>query len=161
MYSYRSLQPSDLETLCSFPQNEEELYFMFPNAVYPLTPKQITKAVKNRLEPTIILHNDEAVSYANFYDHDDGSCWLGNVIVSPGYRGKGASQFLIETMESIAIQKLNVKRLKLVCHNTNTRGILFYKKHGFKPFDISLRLKPSGGYIAGIHMEKILLHYPI
>jgi len=156
MYTYRSLQLSDIETLCSFPQNEEELYFMFPKAVYPLTPEQITEAVKNRLEPTIILHNNEVVSYANFYDHDGGSCWLGNVIVSPGYRGKGASQYLIGTMESIAIQKLNVKRLKLVCHNTNTRGILFYKKHGFKPFDISLRLKPSGEYIAGIHMEKVL-----
>lgn len=68
MYTYRSLHQSDLETLCSFPQNEEELYFMFPKAVYPLTPEQITEAVKNRLEPTIILHNNEVVSYANFYD---------------------------------------------------------------------------------------------
>lgn len=123
---------------------------------FPLSTEQITEAVKYRLEPTIFLHNNEVVSYANFYDHDGGSCWLGNVIVSPGYRGKGASQYLIRTMESIAAQKLNVKRLKLVCHNTNTRGILFYKKHGFIPFDISLRLKPSGEYIAGIHMEKIL-----
>ena len=34
--------------------------------------------------------------------------------------------------------------------------INMYTYHGFRPFDISLRLKPSGEYIAGIHMEKIL-----
>lgn len=156
MYSYRSLQLGDLETLCSFPQNEEELYFMFPKAVYPLTPDQIDEVVRNRLEPTVILCNQEVVSYANFYNHDGESCWLGNVIVSPDYRGKGASQYLIGIMENIGREKLKVQKLKLVCHNPNTRGILFYIKHGFKPYDISLRVKPSGEYIAGLHMEKIL-----
>lgn len=156
MYRYRPLQLIDLETLCSFPQNKEELYFMFPKAEYPLTPDQIREVVKHRLEPTVILFNQEVVSYANLYDHDGESCWLGNVIVSSDYRGKGVSQYLIGIMETIAKQKLKVKKLKLVCHNTNTRGILFYKKHGFKPFDISTRVKPSGEYIAGIHMEKTL-----
>ncbi|GGG22174.1 GNAT family N-acetyltransferase [Paenibacillus abyssi] len=156
MYNYRSLQKNDLETICSFPKSEEELYYMFPKATYPLTPKQIEEAVKSRLEPTVVLFNNEVVSYANFYDHDGESCWLGNVIVSQDYRGKVVSQFLIETMESIAKQNMNVNKLKLVCHNTNTRAILFYKKHGFRPFDISIRVKPSGEFIAGIHMEKIL-----
>jgi len=156
MYTHRSLQLGDYETLCSLPQNENELFFMFPKAVYPLTPDQIEEAVRNRLEPTVILHNNTIAAYANLYNYDGESCWLGNVIVAPGYRGKGASQYLIETMESIAKQKLNVKRLRLVCHNTNTRGLLFYRKQGYKPFDISLRRKPSGEYIAGIYMEKIL-----
>ncbi|MCU6795113.1 GNAT family N-acetyltransferase [Paenibacillus sp. WQ 127069] len=156
MFSHRPLQENDLDAICSLPQNEEELYFMFPKAVYPLTPEQIVEAVKNRLEPTVILCDHIVVSYANFYDNDCESCWLGNVIVSSDYRGKGVSQFLIDTMESIAKQNLKVKKLKLVCHNTNTRGILFYKKYGFKPFDISVRVKPSGEFIAGIHMEKKL-----
>jgi ribosomal protein S18 acetylase RimI-like enzyme len=76
--------------------------------------------------------------------------------VSPDYRGKGASHYLIGIMENIGRNKLKVKKIKLVCHNTNTRGILFYRKHGFKPYDISLRVKPTGEYIAGIHMEKSL-----
>jgi len=122
MYQYRPLQSSDLETLCTFPQNEEELFFMFPKAKYPLTPDQIWEVARNRLEPTVILIDQEIVSYANFYDHDGEFCWLGNVIVSPDYRGKGVSQYLIGVMETIAKQKLKVKKLNLVCHNTNTKG---------------------------------------
>ncbi|WP_081417548.1 GNAT family N-acetyltransferase [Paenibacillus sp. Soil522] len=74
------------------------------------------------MEPTVILCNQEVVAYANFYDHDGDSCWLGNVIVPPDYQGKGASQYLIRVMEIIGREKLKVQRLKLVCHNTNTRG---------------------------------------
>lgn len=50
MYIYRPLLLSDLEILCSFPQNEEELYFIFPKAVYPFTPDQIEEVVKNTLK---------------------------------------------------------------------------------------------------------------
>ncbi len=156
MYTYRALLPGDLESICTFPQNEEELYYMYPKAIYPLTPGQIEEAVKNRLKPTVILHNQEVVAYANLYDLDSHSCWLGNVIVSPEYRGKGVAQYLIEVMSRIAKEEFKVRKLKLVCHNTNTRGILFYTKYGFKPYEISLRQKPSGEYIAGIHMEKEL-----
>jgi len=46
MYTYRPLQSSDLETLCSFPQNEQELYFMFPRAEFPLTADQIREVAR-------------------------------------------------------------------------------------------------------------------
>jgi len=156
MYTHRRLQPGDLASVCSLPRNEEELYYMFPKATYPLTPEQIEEALKSRLEPTVVLHGDAVVAYANLYGHDGESCWLGNFIVAQDYRGRGASRYLIETMEAIAKHRLNVRRLRLVCHNTNTRGMLFYHKMGYKPFDISLRTRPSGEYIAGIHMEKLL-----
>ena len=156
LYTHRGLQPGDLETLCGLPQNEDELYFMFPRAVYPLTPEQLGEAARQRLEPTVVLHEGRVAAYANFYEFDGETCWLGNVIVAPEERGKGAARYLIETMESIAKHKLNARRIRLVCHNTNTRGLLFYSKMGYKPYDISLRNKPSGEYIAGIHMEKPL-----
>jgi|HigsolmetaGSP11D_1036233.scaffolds.fasta_scaffold00724_4 RimJ/RimL family protein N-acetyltransferase len=129
---------------------------MFPKAVYPLTPDQLEEAAKNRFKPTVILHRERVVAYANFYDVDDQSCWLGNVIVAPDYRGKGAATYLIEVMTNVAAEELNVRKMKLVCHNTNTRGLLFYAKHGFKPYDVSIRQKPSGELVAGILMEKDL-----
>lgn len=156
MYTYRSLQASDLSTISSFPQNEDELFYMYPSAAYPLTPEQISKNLPNRLEPTVITDGDSVACYANFYKDDSNDCWLGNVIVSPDYRGKGAAKFLIETMEMLAKEKLYVKKLNLLCHNTNTRGLLFYKKLGYKPFDISLRFRPSGEHLACVHMEKRL-----
>jgi len=129
---------------------------MFPKASYPLTPEQIEASLKDRLEPTVVLHGGEIAAYANLYGHDGDSCWLGNVIVAESHRGKGAARYLVETMEGLAKNRLGVRRLQLVCHNTNTRGILFYRKMGYRPFDISPRRKPSGEYIAGIHMEKLL-----
>ncbi len=156
MYFYRQLQSTDIEIICSLPNNEDELYFMFPKATYPLTIEQFKDVLKDRIAPTVILYEDKVVAYANFYNMVEDSCWLGNVIVSSHFRGKGVSQFLIEVMEKIANTEYGKTKLKLVCHNTNTRGILFYKKHGYIPFDISKRMKRSGEYVAGIHMEKKL-----
>lgn len=156
MYSYRALVPEDYEVVSSFPQNEQELYYMFPKATYPLTPSQVEEGVKNRLKPTVFLYNQEVVAYANIYDHVDDFCWLGNVIVSPNYRGKGVSQYLVEVMSDIAKEEIKVNKLKLVCHNTNTRAILLYTKLGFRPFDVTRIEKPSGEVIAGVRMEKVL-----
>jgi ribosomal protein S18 acetylase RimI-like enzyme len=150
------LQSGDYAAVCALPQNEEELYYMFPRATYPLTPEQVEASLENRLEPTVVLQNGQIVAYANLYGHDGESCWLGNVIVAADYRGKGAARYLLDTMESVARHKLNVNRLKLVCHNTNTRALLFYTKQGYKPYDVSLRMKPSGETLAGILMEKML-----
>ncbi|WP_338555815.1 GNAT family N-acetyltransferase [Paenibacillus sp. KS-LC4] len=156
MYTHRPLQSPDLPTICSFPQNEDELFYMFPSAAFPLTPEKILNNLPDRLEPTVITYGENVVCYANFYKDDNKECWLGNVIVSPDYRGKGAASFLIETMEMIAKEKLNVTKLNLLCHNTNTRGLLFYKKLGYKPFDISVRFRSSGEHVACVHMEKPL-----
>jgi len=156
MYTYRELQASDCETIAIFPQNEDELFFMFPSATYPLTAGQIVERVKDRLKATVVLDQSEVIAFANLYDYNGESCWLGNVIVAPIHRGMGASKYLVDTMSTIARKELNVRKLKLVCHNTNTRGLLFYTKLGFIPYEISSRQKPSGEFIAGIHMEKEL-----
>jgi len=159
-YSHRPLRREDLQAVCSLPQNAEELYYMYPKAVYPLTPEQLEEALRTRLEATVVLHGGTVVAYANLYTAGDDpggeSCWLGNVIVAASHRGKGAARYLVETMESIAKNRLNAKRLRLVCHNTNTRGLLFYHKLGYRPFGVSPRVRPSGEPIAGILMEKPL-----
>ncbi|MGM1045860.1 MAG: GNAT family N-acetyltransferase [Bacillota bacterium] len=154
MYTYRGVLRNDFEIIASFPQDENELFHMFPNAIYPLTPIQIEEGAKNRLKPTVVLLNQEIVAYANLYAHDGDSCWIGNVIVSPSYRGKGVAQHLIGVMEDIAMKELNVKNLKLSCHNTNIRGIFFYTKLGYKPYEISKIKKSTGEIIAGIRMIK-------
>ncbi|WP_235847542.1 GNAT family N-acetyltransferase [Paenibacillus tuaregi] len=142
MYSHRSLDHKDLETICSFPQTEEELSYVSPKFVYPLTPDQILNLLEGRFEPTVILDNrtNEVVAYANIYGYDaeEGCGWLGNVIVSPKYRGQGAARYLLDVMLDKAKNNLGCKMMQLACHNTNSRGLAFYTKYGFKPFDIEI-----------------------
>ncbi|MEY9092786.1 GNAT family N-acetyltransferase [Paenibacillus sp. RC84] len=96
-------------------------------------------------------------AYANLYDCvREKECWLGNVIVAPEYRGKGASSFLIRTMMDRAKRELGVPFLNLVCHNTNTPALLLYAKLGFCPFDVSEKTGPDGKRLAGIHMRASL-----
>lgn len=137
MYLHRKLETRDLEAICTFPQSEEELLFMSPRFVYPLTSDQIIGLAKDRFEPTVIIdkQTEKVVAYANIYKDEDGF-WLGNVVVSPEYRGQGASQYLIQVMMDKAKNLLKLEQLKLVCHNTNSRGLAFYSKLGFKPYDV-------------------------
>lgn len=158
MYVQRGLEISDLETISSFPQSQEELFFVSPRFIYPLTPDQILNLVKDRFEPTVVINkeSDEVVAYANIYKDEESSFFLGNVIVSPQFRGKGASQYLINVMLDKAKNNLKAERLKLACHNTNTRGLAFYSKQGFKPFDLKISTMEDKRVIT-IHMSKELI----
>ena len=153
--SYRVLQNDDLDTICKFPRNAEELFFMFPKAEYPLTVTQLEETLKNRFDPTVILYNEEIVGYANFYEVEENYyCSIGNVIIKPDYRNKGIGQYLINTMENIALQKYKVSEYRLSCFNTNTNGILLYSKLGYKPFDIEKWENKDGHPLALIRMKK-------
>lgn len=155
MYQCRPVLAEDYSLICSFPQNAEELFYMFPTAAYPLTVDQIERNSNSRLKPTVILnHSGQVTGYSNLYNYEEAErCWLGNVILSPKYRGTGLAEFLINNMIAIARNELEVKTLHLCCHSTNTRGLLFYSKLGFKPYDLTKITGNQGELIAGILMR--------
>ncbi|TXK83445.1 N-acetyltransferase [Paenibacillus sp. N3.4] len=154
MYSLRHVEAVDFPIICTFPQNEEELFYMFPKANFPLTPEQIENSLTTREKPTVVMDiNKIVVAYANFYGREEGvCCWLGNVVVATNYRGTGASEYLIRSMMNIAKNELNMPKLQLVCHHTNPRALFFYTKLGFKPFGIRKIQREDGEIIAGIEM---------
>ncbi|WP_160036845.1 GNAT family N-acetyltransferase [Paenibacillus sp. An7] len=160
MYIYRSLEEKDLSAISTFPQSKEELKYISPAFIYPLTPNQIVELSKDRLEPTVIIEQatDEVIAYANIYGYDlaKSICWLGNVIVSPKYRGQGASAYLLNVMFEKAKHHLGVKTMRLACHNTNSRGLVFYSKHGFKPYDLKIA-NIDDKRIISIHMSRELI----
>lgn len=43
-FTHRAVEPNDLEIISRFPQNENELYFMYPKAWFPLTVDQLLTA---------------------------------------------------------------------------------------------------------------------
>lgn len=140
MYTYRPLINEDLPAICSFPQTPEELLYISPRSKFPLTPDQILSLLENRYEPTVLIEKTtgQVVGYANFYEETGETLWLGNVIVAPSYRGRGAAQKLLQTMISISRDKYGRKQIHLSCHNTNSRGLAFYHKLGFVPFDVRI-----------------------
>ncbi|MFC3769165.1 GNAT family N-acetyltransferase [Paenibacillus sp. GCM10012303] len=157
MYSCRPAVPADYPAICSLPQTEEELYFMFPSAAYPLTPEQLDAAVRMRWRPTVVTIDGVIVGFANFYGWEEGRhCHLGNVIVAAEHRGTEAAGCLIRTMIGKARDELNVPRLLLVCHHTNPRAMLFYDKLGFVPYGIKRMKNRQGETIVGILMEMAL-----
>jgi RimJ/RimL family protein N-acetyltransferase len=152
-YSCRPIAQADFSIITNFPLSAEELFYMFPSAKFPLTPNQLEATSESRINPTVIMFNDTVIGYANLYDLEENKlCWLGNVIISSAFRGKGAAAYLIKAMMDIAKNELKVSALHLVCHNTNVRGLLFYTKMKFKPYDLVQR-EYKEQTIVGIRMK--------
>ncbi|GAB6931138.1 hypothetical protein JCM10914A_51210 [Paenibacillus sp. JCM 10914] len=158
MYDHRLAVTSDFDIIATFPQDARELFFMYPKGKYPIDPQALEEVATVGLNPTVVTHNNQVVGYANLYDVGQYECWLGNVIVSPAYRGKGAGRYLIETMQVFAKEELRVQRFRLVCHNINTAALLFYTKFGFTPIGSVIMQDTEGREIVGIKMEMDLEH---
>lgn len=155
--SYRAVNTNDLNKICTFPLNEEELFFMFPKARYPLTIDQLEATINSRTDSTVILFNKKIVGFANFYEVKEKQyCSIGNVIVNSEFRNHGIGTFLIQTMEQIAIKKYNAPEIHISCFNTNTNGILLYSKLGYKPYDIEKWSNPQSESMALIRLKKAI-----
>lgn len=154
MLTYRPVQEADISIICQFPQSEQELFFLFPKASYPLTFGQLKAAIDQRTDSTVILSENKIVGFANFYVCELGEkCAIGNVVVSPETRGQGVGQYLIATMVQIAFTKHKAKEVQISCFDQNTAGLLLYQKLGFSPFAIEERLDKQGNKVALIHMK--------
>ena len=153
MLQHRPYLKHDLQTICSFPQNEEELFYFYPKAVYPLTPEQLQFAVDQRCDSTVVEKNARVVGFANFYRWQNGICCIGNVIVAPFARGQGVARFIIKTMTSLAALKHSATKIQISCFSQNIAGLLLYKKLGFQPFGMEERQGIDGRRAALIHMQ--------
>lgn len=155
--SSRSVEKEDFEHISKFPQNDMELFFMFPKADFPLTVTQLENAVNNRYDSTVVLKDKIVVGFANFYEVTiNEHCSIGNVIINPDFRGIGIGSYLIKTMESIAVTKYNVKEIHISCFNKNVDGLLLYSKLGYKPYDIEKWTYKQSSPEALIKMRKTI-----
>ncbi|MEK3717651.1 GNAT family N-acetyltransferase [Paenibacillus sp. FSL R7-0333] len=154
MYTCRKANFEDLSKICDFPISEEEVFFMSPKLQYPLTVDHFNEVIKDRMNQTTIEYNGEICGFASVYNvENNNKCWLGTVIVSPSFRNKGAAEFLVKDIIRVVEKELSIKELHLVCHNINTRGLMFYSRLGFTPYEIEKRITPSGEIFAAIKMK--------
>lgn len=101
-----------------------------------------------------VFHEEFKIFATMLYEVNQGqNCWLGNFIVHVKYRKQGVGSYLIDTMRNIAKTEYEARELKLVCHHTNTRALLFYHKTGFKPCDMKVQEDYKGERICGIIMS--------
>ncbi len=154
MFSHRPLKESDAEEICTFPRSREELFYMFPNASYPLAPDQLLSAARTRHCPTVVLADQRIVAYGNFIQavYKD-FCLIGNVIVNPFHRRKGAATYLIKLMVNLARGDFQAGHVRIYCFNQNTAGLLLYHRLGFKPFGMEVRRNPTGEPVSLILMN--------
>jgi RimJ/RimL family protein N-acetyltransferase len=152
--SHRPVAEKDIQIICGFPQSENELFFMFPKAAFPLVPPQLQDAMAQRSDSTVVELNGEVVAFANFYRWEAGGCCaIGNVIVSPPARGAGVGRYLIEQMIDLAFSKHRAAEVTVSCFNQNVAGLLLYPKLGFQPYAVEERIDKKGNRIALIHMR--------
>lgn len=155
--TYRPIQESDFEAVCNLPQNETELFYMFPKGTFPLTEQQLTDIVANRSDCTVFLKGNQIVAFANFYEVvPQNYCTLGNVIVSPLHRNQGIAKYLIQTMENIARKKHRCSQMYISCFGNNTQGLLLYSKLGYRPRDVEERHTSGGTRQALVKMRKTI-----
>lgn len=162
LFKYRDLAERDLVTISTFPESPEELFYMGPSYQYPLTVDQMLKKLESRSSKTVFVDdNDQPIAFANLYDisHESSTCWLGNVIISKAYRGKGVATNLLDTMMSRAAEEHGIQKMKLYCHSTNTRALIFYCKNDFVPCGSKFIENHEQTKIVAIEMERKCDHF--
>lgn len=154
LLTHRPVAENDIQLICSFPQSESELFFLFPKAIFPLSVPQLQDAIAQRSDSTVVELGGEVVAFANFYCWKTGGrCSIGNVIVSPQARGCGVGRYLIEQMIGLAISKHQATEITVSCFNQNVAGLLLYSQMGFQPYSVEERKDKKGNRIALIHMR--------
>ncbi|KQQ57211.1 GNAT family acetyltransferase [Pseudomonas sp. Leaf127] len=154
MFLHRPMEEKDIAAVCALPQNPDELFYMFPQAVYPFTPAQLQESLEQRSDPTVVELHGEVVGYANFVRcvfRD--RCTLGNVIIASHARSKGVGRYLIACMAEIAFDKHEAREVTSSCYNHNVTGLVFYSRLGFRPFSIEERRDKQGAPVALIHLR--------
>lgn len=65
------------------------------------------------------------------YNRNDGSCYIGRIIVHPQYQNMGVGTKLIN---SVYEYNNDIKRFELFTGSRDDKNLYLYKKHGFREF---------------------------
>lgn len=153
---FRSAEPIDLALVAAFPQSPEELFFLFPRAIFPLTAAQLAEAVAQRADATVAERDGLVVGFANFHCWESGGvCAIGNVIVNPAARDQGVASGLIGYMVELAFGNHRAAEVRISCFHENLAGLLLYPRLGFAPFAIEERRDWRGQRAALIHLRRM------
>jgi ribosomal protein S18 acetylase RimI-like enzyme len=139
--------------IVSLVSSAEELFLVYPSGQFPLDVRQLEKLAEKRQNLTVGLLQEKVMAFANLYDIRRGeSAFIGNIIVSDKFKGKGYGKELTRHMIAICETQYSAKA-HLSVFSYNTRAILMYAGLGFQPYAIEKRKNLSGEPVALIHMR--------
>jgi len=152
---FRPAMEADLQLIASFPVSEDELFYVYPAASYPLTTKQMLANFVSRKGNSVLEVDGKPAAYANYISIDKGNdAVIGNVIVDPSLRGKGIGINLLTHMMDVAAKEFGAKKAVIPCFNSNTSGLIFYHNLGFLPFSSEIRQKENGKHEVLLYLQK-------
>lgn len=145
----------DYEAIIRLVPSAEELFLVYPKGTHPFTVSQLHALAEIRKELTVVIQNTTVIGFANLYGLQPNQyVFIGNVVVSNGFRGQGIGKRLITHMTNVAFEKYQVPEIRISVFNENTPALLLYSSLGFKPYAIEERKHPLGQRVALIHMRK-------
>ena len=157
---FRPVELADLQVICTFPENEIELFSSFPYARYPLSVEQLQQIIKQRMASSVLDVAGQAAGFSNLYDHEDGDyCFIGNVFISPAQRRHGLGEKLVRSMMVMAFDKYGFQNVKASCFTFNEKAMRLYKRIGFVEYDSETRKNPDGQDVELIHLQYDLFRY--
>ncbi len=157
--AFRAAQKADLSELLSFPLTQQELFYFFPSATFPLTLKQLERQLSERHKSTVMIeqdsfHKETIIGFANLYNvKNKRIAFIGNVIIKPEKRAQGLGKKLLETMINSGFEQLNLNEVHLSCYKENTIALMFYKRLGFKAYATEIRKDFNDQVIELIHLR--------
>ena len=135
---------------------QDELFRVYPKGTHPFSLEQLRHLVSSRKELTVAVLDDEVVGFANLYDVAFGkSAYIGNVVVAENARGQGFGRTLVQYMLKCALDKYEVKEVKISVFSDNIEALLLYASIGFVPYEVEGRMAPSGVRTALLHMKHV------
>jgi ribosomal protein S18 acetylase RimI-like enzyme len=153
-YQFIAATPSHYEAILSLFSTPEELFLSCPSATWPLDRVQLKKIAEERSDLTVLLDRQLVIGFANLYQSLAGDkFFIGNVILSHNYRGKGLGKALVCHMCD-RIYDRYAKTAHITVFNHNTPALALYASLGFKPYDLELRRMPNNETTVAIQMQR-------
>ena len=155
MWKFREAVENDYEGICSLIKTGDELFMVYPNGQYPLTVDQVRKLSQTREALTVAVDEvGNVIGFANLYNHEPGkTAFIGNVVIDPGYRGRGMGKAIVSHMLEKAFGRYDLPEVRISVFSQNTPALFLYSSFGFVPYGIEERSDPKGKRVALIHMR--------
>ncbi|MCG7981938.1 MAG: GNAT family N-acetyltransferase [Candidatus Thiodiazotropha lotti] len=150
---FASAAPTHYEAIISLIKSPQELFLIYPAAVWPFDGAQLEQLARERSDLTVVLDSDLVIGFADLYSNLSGSKrFIGNVVVSQDHRGKGVGRKLVRYMCDRVFERY-ADEVHITVFNHNLPALTLYGSLGFKPYELELRNMPSGGQAMAIHMQ--------
>jgi len=150
----RDIEERDYPLICHMAQNQQDLFYSFPMADFPLMEEALKKELQNRIDPLVVVYQGKTVAYADFYRCQRGKkCSIGHVIVDPSVRGLGIGGYLLKVMANRAFEAYSVAEVHVACYSENTAALVLYTQLGFLPFSMEERRDKDGRRVVLLHLK--------